>query len=424
MYCSTFSRPAQDPTTLDRFQLAQFSYTITSNGHRGPFNWNHVYGNGDIVGILEKCTTPSPGKVVLKVLHGHDTLEEINITELAKELKSQIHSKQDGPKVPAVSVVVRSPCLAIKYPLVNSRLRRFQIKFSHDRDYYSVLSTLSEVGCPFSELNATSEQRMRRPNSSHPNLGRIGSVSTGFPIACETSTPNISLSRYFTSNPQTSAVSDTHSAITHPLPSSSSNSTTLAGSNRIVRTSTLNASSTLPSGAIAISEMNTSFTNIPSKELSTKSRTATGSHDIEDLDLPPTRELPFRKPAAKRARKLPKTADATRSKTSTTELKQAPKTENGRSKAPESQYPTQTSRGIDTNHSRPTTTAITDIETTTIEPSPLPSASIDLTGYLSNPTKERTAKIEDWICTHLEDDNFLQLCADVEGVWRRFALGK
>lgn len=47
----------------------------------------------------------------------------------------------------------------------------------------------------------------------------------------------------------------------------------------------------------------------------------------------------------------------------------------------------------------------------------------DLSSYLSAPTRERTIQLENWICAHIEDDGFLQLCQDVEGVWRRIALG-
>ncbi|KAE8392174.1 hypothetical protein BDV23DRAFT_151724 [Aspergillus alliaceus] len=48
----------------------------------------------------------------------------------------------------------------------------------------------------------------------------------------------------------------------------------------------------------------------------------------------------------------------------------------------------------------------------------------DLSAYLACPTVERTMKLENWICKSIEDDGFLQLCEDVEGIWRRFALGK
>ena len=50
--------------------------------------------------------------------------------------------------------------------------------------------------------------------------------------------------------------------------------------------------------------------------------------------------------------------------------------------------------------------------------------STDLTAYLSNPTSERTAIIQSWVCNLVQDDGFLQLCEDVEGAWGRIALGK
>lgn len=43
--------------------------------------------------------------------------------------------------------------------------------------------------------------------------------------------------------------------------------------------------------------------------------------------------------------------------------------------------------------------------------------------YVSRPTPERTAFLENWMCELIEDDNFMTLCQDVEGTWRRFAFG-
>ncbi|KAE8319739.1 hypothetical protein BDV41DRAFT_166089 [Aspergillus transmontanensis] len=51
-------------------------------------------------------------------------------------------------------------------------------------------------------------------------------------------------------------------------------------------------------------------------------------------------------------------------------------------------------------------------------------AKADFSVYLASPTTERTQKLENWICGNIENDGFLQLCEDVEGIWRRFALGK
>ena len=47
----------------------------------------------------------------------------------------------------------------------------------------------------------------------------------------------------------------------------------------------------------------------------------------------------------------------------------------------------------------------------------------DLASYISAPTTERIARLENWICEHIQDDDFLRLCQDVEGVWKRVAFG-
>lgn len=47
-----------------------------------------------------------------------------------------------------------------------------------------------------------------------------------------------------------------------------------------------------------------------------------------------------------------------------------------------------------------------------------------LAQYLSSPTAERIAFLENWMSELLEDDKFLALCRDVDGTWRRFALGQ
>lgn len=47
-----------------------------------------------------------------------------------------------------------------------------------------------------------------------------------------------------------------------------------------------------------------------------------------------------------------------------------------------------------------------------------------LARYLTAPTPERVAFLENWMCELIEDDRFMTLCQDVEGTWRRFAFGK
>lgn len=47
-----------------------------------------------------------------------------------------------------------------------------------------------------------------------------------------------------------------------------------------------------------------------------------------------------------------------------------------------------------------------------------------LAQYLSSPTAERIAFLENWMCELIDDDSFMTLCEDVDGTWRRFAFGQ
>lgn len=48
----------------------------------------------------------------------------------------------------------------------------------------------------------------------------------------------------------------------------------------------------------------------------------------------------------------------------------------------------------------------------------------DIGSYFHAPDSERAKLIESWICQQLENDEFLQLCVDLEGVWKRIAFGQ
>ena len=53
------------------------------------------------------------------------------------------------------------------------QIRRFQIKFSLERDFYSALSILSDIKCPFSESNPGSMPGTRRLISSQWPTGPV-----------------------------------------------------------------------------------------------------------------------------------------------------------------------------------------------------------------------------------------------------------
>ena len=67
----------------------------------------------------------------------------------------------------------------------------------------------------------------------------------------------------------------------------------------------------------------------------------------------------------------------------------------------------------------PTTENSTPLQPAAAEPS-----TADLRSYLTSPASERNARLEHWICEQLEDETFLELSQQMEGVWRRMALGR
>lgn len=109
---------------LARVSLAKFSHTTTSSSHNGPLNWSHIFGNGDITAILESHVA---SRVLLKVFQGHEILvlehpRPQNTTNMAQEevdltYHTQEAARQTGNQIkPTFAVIVKPPCLAVKYP--------------------------------------------------------------------------------------------------------------------------------------------------------------------------------------------------------------------------------------------------------------------------------------------------------------------
>lgn len=69
-------RKSQEPSQLARLPLAKFSHTTTAVNHNGPLNWSHLFGNGDIIGIIESQVTlaTASARVLLKVFRDYEIL--------------------------------------------------------------------------------------------------------------------------------------------------------------------------------------------------------------------------------------------------------------------------------------------------------------------------------------------------------------
>ena len=110
---------------LARVPLAKFSHTTTLNNNHGPLNWSHLFGNGDMSAVLER---QAASRVVLKVFQGHDLLVTTSSTSIHQDTNmaqeevdltyhTQEAARQTGNQIkPTFAVIVKSPCLAVKYP--------------------------------------------------------------------------------------------------------------------------------------------------------------------------------------------------------------------------------------------------------------------------------------------------------------------
>lgn len=70
-----------------------------------------------------------------------------------------------------------------------------------------------------------------------------------------------------------------------------------------------------------------------------------------------------------------------------------------------------------------TTSTSASASTAAAAASPLETVDPSLQSYLAVPTEERTALLESWICRQLDNDGFVALCSDMEGIWRRIGYG-
>ncbi|EER23767.1 hypothetical protein CPC735_051370 [Coccidioides posadasii C735 delta SOWgp] len=97
--------------------------------------------------------------------------EDLDLDALAREAVASSSSQiQISSSKAPIAVLVKSPCLAIRYPTRVNQIRRFQLKFTSDADYRKAVSILSEVGCPITESTAgsfpPSTAFLTRPNTA------------------------------------------------------------------------------------------------------------------------------------------------------------------------------------------------------------------------------------------------------------------
>ncbi|CAI7644432.1 unnamed protein product [Penicillium glandicola] len=464
------------PPQVLRLAIAKFSYTTTAIDHVGPLTWNHVPGNGDLACVFERFldTRTIPSRMIQKVVRGDGILEQLDLvffTRMAGMQAQLIPSPR-----PHFAVVVKSPCLAVKYPHGETHIRRFQIKFTTERDYFTALALLGEINCPLTEGKIPVPAIQRFPSVSSWTSGHLSSIAPRTTNTAATSTGSNGVHFY-----PTGALG---SGRTTPIRASSPASTLSHPVSRLGPVPGLNPplQSMEPVDlfqslhASSLAHTSNKEPEPPSSQLSTIS----AIHDVDQLNqmLPPKRDLPFSKPTARK----PRAASLTQTAQKHPQLAPSPifqPTEPAKNPepcphrlmvepnacsvlpdsdsqplsqtnpCPEASQPLllyeeppasqntapicetteQTSQVPSVQNTSHTQNNLTNSNSTHIPASmpndKAPTRTEDLLAqYLSSPTAERIAFLEKWMCELIDDDNFMALCEDVDGTWRRFAFGQ
>ncbi|OQE26420.1 hypothetical protein PENSTE_c005G04912 [Penicillium steckii] len=284
------------PSKSHLLSLAKFSYTATPIDHPGPLSWSHINAHGDLICALDQYSAHEsiPARLIMKITRNDTVMEQIDIARFVQSALSQSTPASKSP----FAVVIKCPCLAVKYPQ-NGSIRRFQLKFLVERDFYTALSVLSEVNCPLTEGNATAIPQLRRLPSSSSWASSIQA-------------PTIAMTnRNIVMTPDSNATGPTPAQWRGDMPSLN-----LASPSPYVPPNTMlskeqgsRESRIIPQGPssnnpfiepLPVAKQQTTH---PKDQIS-KPTTKDGYHDLQELNqvLPPKRDLPFLKPSTKRKR--------------------------------------------------------------------------------------------------------------------------
>ncbi|KAK2761741.1 hypothetical protein FQN54_001569 [Arachnomyces sp. PD_36] len=522
--------------------LAKFSYATTSAERAAPVNWTHIAGDTNLFVVFERVRVGSTlqnaqERRLLKVQKGSNILEELDLNSLVDEAAEKAKVSQPPNQSPAIAVIVKSPCLAVRYPTRNNQIRRFQIKFSLDADYYKALAILSEVGCPITQsATGTQQHRISRsisssslvpPSPSTSTISRYVDTASPLPGSVQVNAMPPSVAGTYraphTVNQARSLIGEELTRSSHGADIddtrvsmvSSASSATVCGLGPGLPDPTSRGQMQVPIHPTQSSTQPTSYMNpklslsgtepqhlqvLPSSAIAPVSPSVRNPQSLSQI-LPPKRELPFAKPTAKKPRnsvqRTPRkppaqahdfvgshqeravllganqspmqnaTAVHTPNLRDNTVSHPLSPSKNFQS-SPRSSFkpaapgsapsPSNNIQSFDLPNTQQTPTPTnknsnhipilreTSVPNSPAHPNPPPVSTrmtepskpatppenrntgvltpSDLSSYLQTPTPERSALVESWVCQQLQDDGFLKLCEDIEGVWRRVAFGR
>ncbi|KAK5050623.1 hypothetical protein LTR84_003905 [Exophiala bonariae] len=162
---STFSPPFPSPSCLP---LNKFSYATVSSEHIAPIPWIHLSSKSGLFAIFEASPTQLENgqlenRQKLKVLRDPEVMEDIDLHLLSLEAHRSMDITSKSPNEAQVTIMVKLPNIAIKYPMTNGQIRRFQMRFASNEYFYDAMKLLSRANVPAVEAGSLPQNKPRQP---------------------------------------------------------------------------------------------------------------------------------------------------------------------------------------------------------------------------------------------------------------------
>ncbi|KPI39986.1 uncharacterized protein AB675_11442 [Cyphellophora attinorum] len=175
---------SQVVTTPERpicLSLQKFSSAVILRDSNGPLPWTHLASRGELFAIFDTVRhVRSDGTIQdakrFKILRDPDVLEDIDLQILASETKRAINMAKDASdhnRDHNVAVIKKVPVIAVKYPVPGGQVKRFQIRFSEDADFYEACKQMSNSGVHMLEAGTfpSTRQGINQPVKPVQTLG-------------------------------------------------------------------------------------------------------------------------------------------------------------------------------------------------------------------------------------------------------------
>ncbi|KAF2760290.1 hypothetical protein EJ05DRAFT_278632 [Pseudovirgaria hyperparasitica] len=165
---------SQTPLSPMCLPLLKFSYATDAAAELSAFSWTHVH-NSNLLVVFDPVNDSK-----MKVLQGNLLLEHVDLKQKANEASQAIEmARRSGIELRddqlAMTVIVRSPLLAIRYNMLETnQKRRLQLKFCNETDFLQALHVVEAMGCRITQSVPlkTATQAPGNAEKAHPPLAK------------------------------------------------------------------------------------------------------------------------------------------------------------------------------------------------------------------------------------------------------------